>query len=214
MIDDFTDMSSQGMDDSGPEPPPKADAGGPTPVAPDAEASPWPDRALTVATAVMEWLSTPRVRLAVIGGILLMLGGLSMTSSVWTLPLVIVGAVMVVIAWIGRRLDGRFAVEWGETGTQLEFRAKIKAPQHARPELAGAPSSSHTLARRAEPAAEHADVIDGEAHTVEIEVAELEALIAAVETTGGEITRTGVSARVARDFRSARGSAGSSEAMH
>ena len=36
---------------------------------------------------------------------------------------------MVAVAWIGHRLEGRFAVEWGETGTQLAFKATIKAAQ-------------------------------------------------------------------------------------
>lgn len=143
----------------------------------------WPDQVLAVAAAFLAWLSRPRVRLAVIGAILLLIGGLFLTSSVWTLPLVVVGALMVAIAWIGRRLNGRFAIEWGETGTQLEFRAKITAPQLAGPaEGAG----THQLVGAAEPESEGAGVIEGEAHTVEIEVSELEALIAAVETTGDQ----------------------------
>ena len=139
---------------------------------------PWPGRGLEVAAAFLEWLSRPRVRLAVIGAILLLAGGVLMTSSVWTLPLVVVGALMVAIAWVGRRLDGRFAVEWGEAGTQLEFRAKIKPPPVARSSLARTASNSHKLGHGIEPDSEGAAVIDGEAHTVEIEVSELEALIA------------------------------------
>jgi hypothetical protein len=103
-----------------------------------------------------------------------------MATSVWTLPFVVVGALMVVVAWVGRRLDGRFAIEWGESGTQLEFRAGIRAPEPAAPLPARASSAGNSLPGADEPKRD--EVIDGQAHTVEIEVAELEALIAAVET--------------------------------
>jgi hypothetical protein len=122
--------------------------------------------------------------LCLIGLLLLLLGGLVLTSSMWTLPLVIVGAVMVLIAWIGSRLDGRFAVEWGASGTQLELRAQIKAAKPERPAL----SRTVPVAPGFEP--EDADVVEGEAHTVEIDVAELKALIAAAETAEAELART------------------------
>jgi hypothetical protein len=133
-----------------------------------------------VARAFYEWVSQPRVRVTLIGVMLLLIGGLVMASSVWTLPLVVVGTLMVVVAWVGRRLDGRFAVEWGESGTQLEFRARIRAPEPGRPLLARAPSARDHPSPAANP--DRDAVIDGHARTVEIEVAELEALIAAVET--------------------------------
>jgi hypothetical protein len=106
------------------------------PPSPEPKPSPWPDRFEAVTDWVASRLSRPRVRLCVIGLVLLALGGLAFTSSMWTLPLVIVGAAMVLIAWIGSRLDGRFAVEWGEAGTQLELRAQIKAARTHRPALA------------------------------------------------------------------------------
>jgi hypothetical protein len=163
--------------------PPHVHAPVPPPSPPAPNSPPWPDQVSAVAASFYEWLSRPRVRLTLTGVILLLIGGLIMTNSVWTLPLVIVGLLMVVIGWIGCRLDGRFAIEWGETGTQLEFRAKLRAAHPARPALIRMASSSHELARTLEPEAEDAQIIDGEAHTVEIDVAELEALIAAVETT-------------------------------
>jgi hypothetical protein len=151
-----------------------------------------------------EWLSRPRVRLTITGVILLLSGGLLVNSSVWTLPLVIVGALMVVIAWIGPRLDGRFAVEWGETGTQLEFRARIRAAEPAQPALAKTSSNRNQLVRspepESEPEPEQAQIIDGEAHTVEIEVAELEALIAAVESKKAETAQADASRRRAPQF--------------
>jgi hypothetical protein len=56
------------------------------------------------------------------------------------------------------------------------------------------------------------DVIDGEAHTVEVDVAELQALIAAVETTEAEIPPTEASAQAIRNLRVARNGGRSSHA--
>ena len=153
---------------------------------PDTEA--WQRRASAAGRWLGAQLRRPRTRLAVIGVILLLLALLDIVSSVWTLPLVIVGAAMIVIAWIGSRLDGRFAVEWGDSGTQLEFRAQIKAPpappQRLRSGLAPAPAPAQVPAVRIPTLAEleDDDVIEGEGHTVEIDVAELKALIVAAET--------------------------------
>jgi len=120
-------------------------------------------------TALYAWLMRPRVRLTLAGGLLLLIGALIANNTMWTLPLVIVGALMVAVAWIGHRLEGRFAVEWGEAGTQLAFRATIKPPQ---------PTTDMPALTRAVD-----DVIEGDAHTVEINVGELKALIAAAEAT-------------------------------
>jgi hypothetical protein len=139
------------------------------------------------------WLMRPRVRLTLTGVLLLLVGGLIAPNTVWTLPLVIVGALMVAVAWIGHRLEGRFAVEWGEAGTQLAFNTTIKAPQPApdAPALsAAAPARPDVSPPRprpvplTEPTRALDDVIEGEAHTVEINVRELKALIAAAEAAG------------------------------
>jgi hypothetical protein len=95
---------------------------------------------------------------------------------------VIVGAMMVGTAWIGHRLEGRFAVQWGETGTQLAFRATIKAAQRTAgdaPALGAGDGAAGPADIDAAATAD--DVIEGEAHTIEIDVAELKALIAAAE---------------------------------
>ncbi len=148
----------------------------PTPEAPAASPSSHrPAQLAALASSAAEWLSQPRVRLSLTGVLLLLIGGLLMSSSVWTLPLVIVGALMVAIAWIGHRLEGRFAVEWGQTGTQLAFRATIKAA-HAGDAIV--PTAVQT--------------IDGQAHTVELDLAELKALIAAVESGPAGIPGDGV----------------------
>lgn len=166
-------------------------------AAPENAAPVWPERLSTAVSAGHAWLMRPRVRISVIGVVLLLIGGLVMTNSVWTLPLVIVGALMVVVAWIGHRLEGRFAVEWGETGTQLAFRATIKAAQPALPAVARAASEPPALAPVPDPGID--EVIEGEAHTVEIDVAELKALIAAAEA--GATPGEDVADPVARDIR-------------
>jgi hypothetical protein len=141
------------------------------------------------------------VRLTVTGAILLSIGALVTTNSVWTLPLVLIGALMVAIAWIGHRLDGRFAVEWGQAGTQLAFRAQIKPARAALPAGVQTPSSSeqrpHADGRSGagdDPDAgvvdpPDADVVEGEAHTVEIDVADLRALLAAAEAAEARVSR-------------------------
>jgi hypothetical protein len=182
-----------------------SDPKGSTTPASTAGSSQWPDRLPAAAASFYEWLSRPRVRLTVSGVILLLIGGLLTTNSVWTLPLVIAGALMVGIAWIGCRLDGRFVVEWGETGTQLEFRAKIRAAEAAPATLSQAASAVHEPAHRPEPKPDDAGIIDGQAHTIEIEVAELEALIAAAETREAKLAPTVASAQAMHDLRVARG---------
>jgi hypothetical protein len=194
------------------QPPPQVDGLMPPPRPPGKESAVWPDRLAALTASFYGWLSRPRVRLTVTGVILLLIGGLFMNNSVWTLPLVIVGALMVVIAWVGCRLDGRLAIEWGEAGTQLEFRAKIRPAQPAQPALPGAPEGSRQPARTAGPETEHTETIDGEAHTVEIDLAELEALIAAVETAKGQIAHTGAAPVATRNLRVAQDGGRSSEA--
>ena len=157
------------------EAPPSAPAGDK-----QAPARLWPELKAGAAE-FYAWLMRPRVRLTLAGVLLLLVGGLIATNSVWTLPLVIVGALMVAVAWIGHRLEGRFAVEWGEAGTQLAFNATIKAPHPDAPALGPAAPARSTPAGPAQLAGTADDVIDGEAHTVEINVSELKALIAAAE---------------------------------
>lgn len=169
-----------------------------------------PGRLSAGAVSLVEWLARPRVRLTVTGVILLLVGGLLVTSSVWTLPLVIAGGLMVVIAWIGCRLDGRFAVDWGETGTRLEFLAEIKAAQPARSALPQTASSSQYVST-AEP--EDAEVVEGEAHTVEIEIADLKALIAAAESEKSDIEQADPVEQAKRTLRVAHGGGSSKAAL-
>jgi hypothetical protein len=163
-------------------PGPQADPGQPTAVSPN----PWHERLSDAGGWLGAQLRSPRTRLCLVGVILLLAGVLRLISSVWTLPLIVVGIVMVVIAWVGSRLDGRFAVEWGKGGTQVEFRAQIKPPTPvAHPvRLSPIPSAQAQQLRTPGPARSgvaNSDVIEGEGHTVEIDVAELKTLIRAAE---------------------------------
>jgi hypothetical protein len=156
-------------------------AGGPAPQPAAAQRSGRLDRLAPVLQWLASRLRSPRNRLGLIGVILLLTGILWITNSAWTLPLIVVGIVMVIIAWVGSRLDGRFAIEWGDGGTQVEFRAQIKAPPpvtqgvrlHPLPGVTAAPSSRAQI--------DDGGVIEGEGHTVEIDVAELKTLIRAAE---------------------------------
>jgi hypothetical protein len=150
--------------------------------APPPKTPPWWEHVPALAESFHAWLCRPRVRLTVTGGTLLLLGALVLMNSVWTLPLVLVGALMVAVAWIGHRLEGRFAVEWGEGGTEIAFRARIRPAQGGPSALPRTSSSSQTPLGSGPPEPEPEHIIEGEAHTIEIEVAELEALIAAAET--------------------------------
>lgn len=117
----------------------------------------------------------PRIRLGLIGVLLVILGALKVIGSMWAVPVIIVGIVMVVIAWVGSRLEGRFAIEWGEEGTQFEMRARLAPYQAEEPEPAS--SSLETADVRGQ-----LEAIEGEAHTVELRVAELRELIAAAQS--------------------------------
>jgi hypothetical protein len=171
---------------------------------PERQATSSVDELSAVVSSIHAWLLRPRVRLIVTGAMLLLLDGLFLTNSVWTLPLVIVAALMVVIGWVGGRLDGRFTVEWGKTGTQLEFRARIAAPPPARASLPPA-ASLPRAPDMPQPTRQDAGIIEGEAHTVEIDLAELEALIAAAETAGAQGASTDARTRAVHRLHAARG---------
>lgn len=139
--------------------------------APAATPSEWEGRFRDVFGALVGWLTRPHVRAVLVGVVLIVLAITVLDHSVWTLPLLIVGLVMVIVAWVGRRLEGRFAIEWGEDGAGFEMRARFKASEPA----PAARASSAALPEAPLPA------IEGEAHTVEIDVVELRALIDAAQ---------------------------------
>ncbi len=124
----------------------------------------------------------PRARTLIVGVVLILVAVLFVAHSFWTAPLVIVGIVMILVAWVGSRLEGRFAIEWSELGTGFEMHARFKSMNATPNELTAAPTPA--------PAPDHLghashddddDVIEGEAHTMEIPAEELRALVAALE---------------------------------
>jgi hypothetical protein len=106
---------------------------------------------------------------------------------------------MVLIAWIGSRLDGRLVVQWGESGTQLEFRAEIKSAhlEHPGARLRHTPA----VARRLRALPDDDEIIYGEAHTVEIDISELKALLAAAEADESRAVSSGAAVKGTRPSR-------------
>lgn len=183
---------------AGTTPPPAAASPPPGPATPPpagvspqraAEPSLWPARLSVAAGATYRWVMQPRVRLALAGIIVALIGAGPASGSVWTLPLVIVGVIMLIVACIGRRLRGRFVIEWGESGAEIGFSASVTpAPERPAAPAVPVPATRASQLRAGSPAPAPPapmpvddDVIEGEAHTVEIDVAELKALIAAAE---------------------------------
>ncbi len=166
--------------------------------------SPGSDRLGRFASAVWElversarWagnqLMRSRIRTLVVGVVLILIAILFVAHSFWTAPLVIVGIVMIVVAWVGSRLEGRFAIEWSEMGTGFEMHARFKssnAPTSptvlTAPEATGDGAGVGAIGHGAD--AED-DVIEGEAHTMEIPAEELRALVAALEQVAPQVHR-------------------------
>jgi hypothetical protein len=126
--------------------------------------------------ALREFGSRGPVRLGLVGLLLLVLG---LTGhSVWAVPALIVGLVMVVVAWAGPRLSGRVVLDWGESGFQVEMKAAVRSTRHhfvthEHPETLPAPIP---LNPRPAPAPKP---------KVEIDADELTALIAAAQRASG-----------------------------
>lgn len=158
-----------------------------------------------VARWVSHQLSRARARTLVVGVVLILVVVLFAGHSFWTAPLVVLGILMIIVAWVGNRLEGRFAVEWSEFGTGIEMHARFRSAHVPAPALESATTPGVMLrsgpGTLAEADADEADVIDGEAHTVEIPIEELRALVAAIEQVtplahrgdGAEVTHSAVS---------------------
>lgn len=133
----------------------------------------WPARNASAARAVQQAFLRPKVRLTVLGCGLLLLAAFVVTGSAWTAPLAAVGILVLLVAWFGSRLNGRLLLEWGKAGATLEFKADITVPEHPSRGV-----ESLAIVRRLDLVCESADVIESTATTVEIDIAELRALIA------------------------------------
>ncbi len=180
-----------------PQTPPQTPPPSPVPASrPD-----WLRETIAAGRAAAQWLAQPQPRTALVGVVLLLTGAVIADGSVWTLPLVIVGTVMIVVAWIGRRLGGHVGLTWGEHGAEIAVRARI-SPAFASEATARPAIAAHeAVVPDARP--EPDDVIEGQAHTVEIDVEELKALIAAAEAADRPQTPTVHALRVPRSRRAA-----------
>jgi hypothetical protein len=138
--------------------------------------SPWSARTAATAGAAQRAFSRSKVRLTLLGGVLLLLAAFVVTGSAWTAPLAIVGILTLIVAWFGSRLDGRLVLEWGDSGAIFEFKANINAPEHPKQRV-----QSLSIARPLTPVSDDAALIETTGTTVEIDIAELKALIARAE---------------------------------
>lgn len=171
----------------------------------------WQRRLEAAGLALVRWLVRPRVRLTLLGALLVVLAVFAVSSSLWSLVLGVVGAVMIVTAWLGHRLDGQFGVSWGSGGTDFTFRFHV-APAHQAEHRHALPAGSAPEVAAPAITVADADTVDGEAHTVEIDVGELKALIAAAEAAeaaaaSAAATTAAASAPVIRALRTERGAA-------
>ena len=107
-------------------------------------------------------------------GAAIWLGG----GSALTVPLVVLGVVLLLVGILGRRLRGRVALEWGPSGASFDFTAAIAPP--GRTVVPDAPSQATTMLT-APPAEEleDADVVESTGETIEFDVSALRALLAA-----------------------------------
>jgi hypothetical protein len=97
----------------------------------------------------------------------LYLGG----GSALTVPLLVIGGVLVLAGLLGPRLSGRLVVEWGPQGTTIDFHTDVASAPPA--EVTAAPAPAAIDRPAAAPM-----VIEARGETIEIEVAQLEALVA------------------------------------
>jgi hypothetical protein len=140
-------------------------------------------------------LSRPRAKTLIIGAALILVGAIIVTHSAWTLPLVLVGIIMVIVAWMGSRFEGRLVVEWSEAGAGFELRARVKPASVTGAPLAlsaphrggagaatsiatdAAAASALDAAKATVEAVEAVETIEGTAHTEEIDAIELRRLV-------------------------------------
>jgi len=132
------------------------------------------------ADAAWHALSTRRgLRIGLLGLALVLLGVLYLGGdSAWTVPLVVIGAVMILIGLLGPRLSGRFSLEWGAEGTVIEFRTEVTPPTPA-PRILAPPFPFAPDPPQVPQKVPSAQVIEGEGETIEFDVAQLRALLAA-----------------------------------
>jgi hypothetical protein len=138
------------------------------------------ERVLSAAWRELHARRGLRVTLA---GIALLLFGLYLGGgSALTVPLIVIGGVLVLAGVLGPRLSGRLIVEWGPAGTTIDFHTDVAAPSQAepvtQPAVAAIAQGGAAPPQVAAGPAGPPQVIEGRGETIEIEVAQLEALMA------------------------------------
>lgn len=136
------------------------------------------------------------LRVALAGAVVLLVALRLGTDSALSVPLLIVGLVMVTVGAMGPRLRGRFSLEFGPDGTSIEVQTHIAAPGKTaapvpalpvapeRPRIAlvhpapAAPVAAEPSPEQ-EPAPADAVVVEGHGETIEMDVEQLRALLAA-----------------------------------
>jgi hypothetical protein len=159
------------------------------------------------ASAAWQGLSERHgLRAGLAGAILVIVGLLLGAQSAVAVSLLAVGVAMLVIGWAGSRLRGRFAIEFGPEGTSIELRAHVASPVRVGAAAIAAPATAasprvYAIPRRdavahdapapglaASPSAvagahagepPDADVIESTGETIEMDVSQLKALLAA-----------------------------------
>jgi len=136
------------------------------------------------------------LRVALAGAVVLLVALQLGADSALSVPLLIVGLVMVVVGAMGPRLRGRFSLEFGPEGTSIEVQTHIAAPGKTaapvpalpiapdRPRIAlvhSAPAAPAVAepATAEEPPPADAMVVEGHGETIEMDVEQLRALLAA-----------------------------------
>ena len=122
-----------------------------------------------LAAAWRELRDRRGLRLTLAGLALLVLAVYLGGGSALTVPLFIVGGMLIAGGLLGPRLSGRLVVEWGPQGTTIDFHTDVASA----PQVEAAPPPAPALERPAGPP----QVLEGRGETIEIEVAQLEALM-------------------------------------
>ena len=161
----------------------------PSPPPPANEPSPIERAGHGVVSALGDLWSRRGVE-ATIGGVLALaaavwLGG----GSALTVPLVVLGVVLLLVGILGRRLRGRVSLEWGPSGASFDFSAAIAPPGRTR--VPDAPSRAGA-ALPAPPAEEpeDAEVVESTGETIELEVESLRALLAARDAADADVAES------------------------
>lgn len=114
----------------------------------------------------------------------LILGG----DSALTVPLLVLGTVLVILGVMGPRLSGHFSVEFGSDGTRIDLRTDIAAPGTVAPSIRGELREAERDVEALSERVRDAEVVEGQGETIEIDVSELRSLMAEARTQAAKST--------------------------